>query len=273
MTSIKTFDLESDELFWEISEICGHYHANCLHVKSKFVGSGFARQKETAKKIAFSELNERYIVQQLSSDSSIAPSWLLDFDESCSGFAIGFSRSKTIVRAICEGCERWAISQWIDGRLELPEISCAPMFGNSLSTEFEDYSVFTKEFPILLSDKVLNIHVAVVLAWTTKGVFPGYGANLNSQDSLKHAFIEATRNYLIYKNQKAKDYFPFDRISFFAENKSLAQDIINSIEKSNWPSPTLKFLRAEQFNDFWLARAIFDGWEPWQRGSVTRFLY
>ncbi|MBX2989263.1 MAG: YcaO-like family protein [Bdellovibrionaceae bacterium] len=275
MRSIKAISLKSESLFWEMSEVSGYWHVNCIDKKFDVGGSGFSVLKETAKKKSFSELNERFLVTQIKSIDCKKKEWGLHFDNSCSGFAVGYSKSKTILRAILEGCERWTLSQWIDYKISLRELKIkldSPMH-QELTKFFSGYSIFFKTIPIYFAERILKAQVVVFLGWTEKGVFAGYGTKLIFEEALDHALVEAVRNFLIYENQQGNDQFPYDRIRFFAENKPAAKAAIHEHNRQHWKMPALNLLKIDRFDDLWIARAIFDGWEPWQKGSVSRFLY
>ncbi|NJM09453.1 MAG: YcaO-like family protein [Bdellovibrionaceae bacterium] len=274
MQKIETFSANSDDLLWEISELAGHYHVTCLHAGLGLAGSGFALLKETAKKKAFAELNERFIVDQLNS-SDAKSEWVLNFDESCSGFAVGYTKSKAVLRAVCEGSERWALSKWVDEHFALEEVSfvtTSPVAA-AIRHFFTGFSVYKNEVPVMLDNNVLKVQIAVALGWSDKGVFAGYGSKLNLEDAMDHAFVEALRNFLIYRNQRERSSFPYNRIKFFAENKDVALEVLCKSKRAMSQLPVLKLLKAEQFGDLWIARAVFDGWTPWQRESISRFLY
>lgn len=277
---INQLHLTSDLLRWEISNIDPFIHASCYHTEMPFVGSGFGETLELAKKKAFSELNERYIVCQLNNNYIENDPWGLKFDGSCSGFALGYSREKTILRSICEAIERWTLSKWIDEGLNLnqtEDLKKLDLYQNAIAKHFSHCTSYFKVIPVNLHDKIIQVYVTVVLAWTKQGVFAGYGSKLNLYDSLNHAAIEALRNFLIDKNQQKRDFFPYNRITFFANNRELAESIINTnttkSETSKWPFPTLKVCHTEQFHDFWVTRTIFNDWQPWQLGTEKRFLY
>lgn len=272
---IKVYAPNSPRLQWEVSSLAGHFHVSCFDPDTELVGSGFSLILETAKKKAFAELNERSLASQLSNDREARVAWFLDQDSSGSGFAVGYTESKSILRAILEATERWALSQWIDVGLEMETVfntQSSPV-SREVSGFFKSSSVYKIETPVLVSERLTVVQTAVVLGWTERGVFAGYGTKLNLQEAIDHAYIEALRNFLIFSNQNKRSSFPFNRIWFFAEHKEIAEEIVKTRRRDKWPVPSLQFLRSGQFGDLWLARAIFHGWEPWQFGSEKRFLY
>jgi hypothetical protein len=274
MAEIKTFRADSTAFMWEISELSNGHHVTCYDPDQRLGGSGFSSQRDEAKKIAFAELNERYLVRQLNADKIQRQVWDLIFDESGSGFATGFSEQKAILRAVCEAAERWALSKWIDDRLALTPVGKSPArLAQDAAKYFDECSVLKVEVPVLIQDQLIKIQVAVVLGWTKEGVFAGYGARMSLNEAIDHAYIEAVRNFVIAQNQATMTSFPFDRIHFFAKNRKSAEETLAVSRSDSWPLPVLRFLKTELFGEIWLARAVFDGWTPWQRGEIARFLY
>lgn len=275
MAATKTFAADADDLGWEISEIAGSFHVSCFHPETALTGSGFSLEKETAKKKALSELNERYLVSQLKTNPSQKEIWGLNLDDSCSGFAVGYSQTKAVVRAVCEASERWALSQWIDNHfaLELFTDSISTPVAKTIQRNFIDCTTYRRKVSVLIDGKILEVNIAVVLGWTSSGVFAGYGSKLSADEALEHAFVEVMRNFVIHKNQPARESFPYNRIHYFAENRKAALGSIEGRQHHAWPIPSFKMIKAESFGDLWLARAIFEGWRPWQEGSISRFLY
>lgn len=260
----------------EVSLLGDYYHVSYSSSQYDVKGSGFAKRLETAKKIAFSELNERYLVFQLLKQKNKKNRWGFEFDQSCSGFSVGYSEQKTILRSICEGVERWALSKWIDDGYALctPSISVSEhILKSSILKSFDRINLYYVNVPLVISDLILNVYVSVFLGWKGRGVYAGYGAKTELQSAIDHASVEAIRNLLIYKNQVPQSHFPYNRIQFFANNGSHAIDSIQKTKIKLWPTPTLQFNHREKFGDFWLARTIFEGWDPWQNGGEARFLY
>lgn len=272
--AIETFSPGDPRLRWEFSELAGHTHASC-YTDTGFGGSGFSLKREAAQRKAFAELNERYIVYQLVRHEKWKKDWKLDFDSSCSGFSVGFSKDKTLLRSLLEGCERWALSQWADKGFILEPIK-APHSEvlEQMGQFFSESTLFKIEVPLLFGENLIKAQVAVFLGWTENGVYAGYGTKLSLRDAIEHSSIEALRNYLIHKNQQTRSHFPYNRIHYFANSRKVAEEVVASIQRSDsWPTPQLSFVKIESFNDLWIARSIFRDWRPWQDGSVSRFLY
>jgi len=265
---------QDSNLTWEISQFGGGFHASCMNEERQMPGSGFSLVRETAKKKALAELNERLLVMQLHRTSQ-KEDWGLDFDDSCSGFAVGYNKTKTELRALAEGLERWTLSHWIDQGFEMAEISIEPsnQLRKDVSTYFETISTYLKTVNVLMGNQLLRFNIAVILGWAESGVFAGYGTKLNRDEAIDHAHIEALRNLLIYRNQRQRDDFPYNRIWFFAQNATFARLELSRVRSKSWPIPILALLKTEYVNDLWLSRAIFEGWTPWQMGSENRFLY
>ncbi len=281
MILVQSVDPTATSLQWEISTVANRYHVNCLDKKSGLRGSGYAQSIATAKKKAFVELNERGFYSQIRTDEAKRKAWGLDFDDSCSGFAAGYSQANVIRRALHEASERWALSKWMDGGMALPHADDTLLSEASkkIAAHFSSYSLYRQAVMFSLNGYPVVSQIAVALAWTSEGVFAGYGAKPNFSDAVDHAFVESMRNHLIHKNQIRRSSFPYNRIHFFAMNRHVGERAIQTQShtprqtQTNWPTPTLKVLKVERFGEIWLARAIFDGWTPWQLGPIERFLY
>ncbi len=275
MPTAKTFHLESDDLVWEIADLAGGYHVNCVDSKSEATGSGFDFSKEMAKQKAFCELNERSLYFQLLQQDDLKATWGFDVDSSVSGFAAGLTAEKTAFRSLCEGLERWTLSHWIDNGFALRKIPAPedrPVVRHTQES-FERVDFQTTEVPLVIDQKIMKIHVSVALAWKGGGVFVGYGTKSSQDESLEHACVESLRNWLIFKNQKKRSRFPYNRIEYFAHHAEAAVAAIGGKREVAWPVPTIRLFRNEKFGDICLARTIFEGWIPWQNGPVERFLY
>lgn len=271
------FELISPDrgLKWEVSPIGKYYHhVNCYDGKTGLSGSGFAASQNVAKEIALAELNERSVVCFLSNSNQQAD-WRLDFDASCSGFAVGWTHQQSLKHAICEATERWALANWIDRSLCIEDYFPGEDFLSILgiSSTFEAVSHWKKEVAVPVNDQILNISIVVTVGWTKNGAFAGYGAKTDSRNAIVHSVIEALRNFSIYSNQGPSGHFPYNRIAYFANSKSEALEIVGNRRESLWPMPVLSFLRTDNIKGLWITRAIFDGWEPWQKGPINRFLY
>lgn len=266
---LETLVPESKDLFWEISEVAKHYHVSCVERSRDVRGGGFHFDRTEAKKRAFVELNERHLVKQIVAGQ--VPGWGVDFDWSGSGFAAGYDERSTKRRALLEAVERWALARWIDQRCEIPRAPKVP--SSDLNAFYLDHSLYLLTIPLLVEREILNVHVAVFLGWSERGVFAGYGTKSTASEAVEHAQVEAYRNFVIDKNQPPRDYFPYDRIRYFAENKEVAIAALDGMKKDAWRPPALKIWKVERIGDIYLARAIMDGWKPWQLGSVSRFLY
>jgi hypothetical protein len=272
---IKTIPIGSKYLKWEFSEIAEHFHVSCVDLQKMERGSGFHADRSVAKKKAFVEMNERSLVQQLVFDDKMQSEWGLDLDGSCSGFAAGYDREKTLLRSMFESVERWTLSRWIDDGFAINEVkeNLGSPVRNEIQNFFDSHSLYLRKVPLIFQDHAIIVNLAVFLGWTKSGVFAGYGTKLDYNEAVDHAHVEAYRNFVIYKNQPEKTGFPYNRIRYFANNKGAALKVIKNATQSEWTSPKLKFLKIEQFENIWLSRAMMDGWIPWQKGSETRFLY
>lgn len=273
---IKTFLPTAADLNWEISQIANHFHVTCVDPSGLHRGSGFHLNRAIAKKIAFIELNERYMVDQIYSNSTLKREWMLDYDGSCSGFAAGYDRNRTWTRSFLESVERWALTKWADENYAIPQINVenSDFLNVEIRRFFQCNSSYVLNLPLLYNNnRILSISVAVFLGWTSEGVFAGYGTKENTADAISHAQIEAYRNFVIHKNQPARDEFPYNRISYFATNRSVAEKAILKKKEKVWPSPKIKLSKHERIENLWLARTILSDWEPWQSGQIERFLY
>lgn len=202
-----------------------------------------------------------------------------------SGFAAGFEDEPTKARAICEGLERWAWSQWIDKGHQLPVVSVEDKklipIAQELRSKFTKIDFFGRDFGFSIFNENTKISFGVVIAHTRDGVFAGSRATFG-EDRWTHALIECARNFdnfLLWNSSEEKfkpnvDWFT-QRVIYFGRNKKLALEAIHASNKEDWPQPVVEILEPvpTEIDSFFLWRCLFKDFVPWHEGPVSRFVY
>lgn len=256
----------------------------CATKDESIISGGTATSEELAKRIAVAEAFERSYLEIIKKDQGLRNKFAWEKFPSSSGFAAGFDRQSTRYRAICEGLERWAWSQWIDKKSFLPTLNPKNLNLNPLAQEllrpFNETFWFKKNFQLSISkEENLDLSFVVFLGCFTDGVCAGSRVSTESDDLFSHPIIEANRNFhnfQIYKKNpfELKDIIE-KRAYFFAENKNSAFDQINHATNENWGTPQIFLL--EEFTtgnpQVFLYRCLLEDFIGWHLGSVERFVY
>lgn len=237
-------------------------------------GSGYHSDLNKARKIAIAEFIERSFVLKNRAERD-AKSWRLDEHPTTCGFAAGFDPKNTVLRSAWEALERWSMSQWIDFNCPLQETTPRTLSNTSkvLLGTFSEYRTFGKSFAYVSNESIFNVELCVLVAFTDTGAFMGSAVRNSSQDALEHAVIEAYRHYLIAGQDRDFTRFPYNRIRFFAENRSTAAEALNKKRTRGWPQLEVEFQRVYNTAHYCIARTIFREWKPWNLGSIDRLLY
>jgi ribosomal protein S12 methylthiotransferase accessory factor YcaO len=264
--------------FFDSNGIILGWHATVADKLENALGSGCATDKNLARRIAIAETIERYKFHEILREKEKNPHLGIETHPNSDGFACGFNKEDTMMRAVCEAVERWVWSQWIDKNKFIPELKVLPNL-NALSKHllsgFEDASFFQKEVSVYLNGNVFKIYVGVVLAFKEGGIFPGSRASLNADFIWEHGLIEAARNHNIYSNDTGRDDIICERIKFFATNKQIALDQIALSKDDSWSE--VRFKIVSQYKSMpkgiFLFRAICEDYMDWHVGPVNRFVY
>lgn len=240
---------------------------------------------DIAKKIAIAESFERALAKEISGDPTLSKDFLLnEFPTSC-GFASGFDRESTRIRAIREGVERWAWSKWIDDGFKIDEIQNFPSSMDPLSKHIFEaipkVRLFKKdELLIQYEDLNLNYSFLVLILETDKGVFAGCRAGLQNEDLISHAAIEGFRNYrnfmLLSKNADlSTNSIVANRNTYFGEHKEEAFSQIEKARYKSWPNIKIKLLKEYPTNipKIYLWRCLMNEFLGWHIGDEKRFVY
>lgn len=252
----------------------GFWQVTALEKNGEPLGSGFAKNLSAARKIAVAEFIERQFVLDLR-NSSEAEKWRLDHHPTACGFAVGFDPLNTQIRSIAEALERWALSKWMDDGcyLEKERREVCSHEGVKVLGEFDDCFVFKKEFFVNIGKICTSFHLCVLAATRGNGSFMGSAVRTNFSDALTHSLMEAYRHYIISKQDRNFNIFPYNRILYFARNIGVAMGKIHSKKNNEWPHPILDFQRSYRNELFCVSRTIFKDWMPWERGPIDRMLY
>ena len=263
---------------------------------TKVLSGGSSSSIDIARKIALCEYKERTEVAKLSkSDGGTLKSFALDRFNSTCGFACGFDSRKTRLRSLCEGLERWAIANWIDRELFIPQIKedsegfgqISPIAQHYLRSFIKSH-FFRKTFSLSFSNGlaqsafpcVVDIHVSIFLGETEKGVFVGSRANLLKENIWEHEIVEAFRNLENFSRSE-KGLLEVDssniyanRVLFFGRNKKVAFSQIASCKKKDWPSPQILVHKEVPLPEsgFFVWRTLFADYIHWCEGPSDRFV-
>ena len=250
------------------------WQVTALNSQNKSMSSGFHTDLNQARKIAVAELIERTFVNKVAR-SSDAEKWRMSEYPSACGFAAGFELAGTKLRSFCEAVERWALSQWIDRSCPLEEITRPEIskIAKVLLSDFVSFRVWSRTFVYISESGPLTLHLCVAMALTEQGAFLGSAVRHNQVEAMDHALVESHRHLLISTQDREFEKFPYDRIQFFAKNRSVAEDIVNQDRRQHWPDLKLKLEKEFEGPFYYVVRTIIEGWEPWTSGSISRMLY
>lgn len=255
-------------------ELATSWQVSALDDQGRPLGSGFSKQLSIARKVAIAEFIERNFVLRLKT-SDEGPQWMLNSHPTSCGFAAGFDPLSTKIRSIGEGLERWALAQWLDEGYHLEE-EMAPLWPTEclpLLRDFNDVSVFKKDFLYEAENRIIPYQLCVTVAWTQKGAFLGSAVRSSFEEALSHAMVESHRHLLISTQKRNFNIFPYNRIKYFAHHRKEALDIISFDGKATWPTPIVEFQKDYINELFCISRTIFKDWTPWERGALNRMLY
>lgn len=242
------------------------------------IGGGTHKNIDTARKIAVSECLERSFVGIMKDDNN---HFMTREYPTTSGFAGGFDRIPTQMRAICEGYERWLWEEWIDRGRFIREVKVDPSklspIAKLYSSKFDDVNFFKHEF--ISEDEVLlgeRIHFGIVIARKGLGVFPGSRVVFGEEDVWEHSLVEAWRHLSIFTHHHESQYSNIihKRIFVFGRDGSKAYEVIPKDLNKSMAIPRISLMKEYKTGaDFFLWRAICSGFMGWHHGSENRFVY
>lgn len=248
------------------------------------ISGGTSSSKETALRIGVAEAFERGLARKCWSSEDLKKDFLLEEFQSTCGFAAGFDDNSTRFRAICEGLERWAWSNWIDHNCHLPEVP-APDNLNPLTkhllNQFQSFRFYTKDFKLKVDGNIMDLRFSLFLGISESGVFPGSRVTTAIDNPWEHALIEAYRNlknYNFFKNcpeNLDQENIIALRSHFFAKNKDLAFEQISKATKLTWSEPEVLLLKRmnTEIPTVFLWRCILKDFVSWESGDERRFVY
>lgn len=253
------------------------YHSTVMDSLETPIAGGFATSLNEANKIALAEFIERKTVKRFAAESKSKKEWHLDKLQTGCGFAVGFDKRNTLLRSICEGVERYVLSQWIDNKKPLRKVN-PPLsqIGNYFYAQFESVDFYHVEVPFVSERSAFSVHIGATVGLSEKGAFLGSNAQVGPCDLWTHALLESFRHFLLSVNTETKDIFPYNRVHFFSKNKEIALKSIPRGPIKKLAAPSISFSKIEQLQEdpsVFIARTIFHGWRRWSEGNEDRFLY
>lgn len=241
---------------------------------------GTADSKDLALRIAYAELIERSTFKKISHDSILKNRFQLTEHPTTCGFAAGFSRQETKMRAICEAIERWCFSEWVDKQKYISTYK--PQGFNELTNfflgSFDSVDFYVQKINLELIEglNIDQLYFCACLGYKGSGVFLGSRVSNNFIDLFQHAAIEAYRAHIIFKNletSRRKSNFYTDRIKYWGHNnKNLPH--FSDFEKLEFDKPKLALV--EEYSEsveYFVYRALCDNFIPWNVGDEKRFVY
>lgn len=274
----KGFRIEEASLLADHS--LDYWHSTILDRDTFPVAGGFASDRMQARKIAIAEFLERKTFREISQSDDEKKKWGLDLIPTACGFAAGFDRTNTILRALFEACERWVMSKWIDDGFYIEEIPSDKINLDPVSQffakKFIEVKFYKKKINVFFHGKIIEVEVAQTMGFTKEGIFPGSSAQVNDGSIWQHSLLESYRHLLaIQNNTVGFDKFPGDKALFFSKNKDIAISQIKNANQEKWPIPEVIFERIESkhHEQCYVGRVILKGWRSWHEGPLERFLY
>lgn len=252
--------------------------------EGKPISGGTSSSKETALRIGVAEAFERGLARKCWASEKLKKDFFLEEFQSTCGFAAGFDDNSTRFRAICEGLERWAWSQWIDYNCHLPE-TAIPRNLNPLSkhllNQFQSCRFYAKDLQLKVEEKTIDLRFSLFLGFNEHGVFPGSRVTTAIDDPWEHALIEAYRNLKNYNFFKScpenldQENIIALRSHFFAKNKDVALGQISNATKATWNEPEVLILKRmeTEIPEVFLWRCLLKDFVSWDIGDEQRFVY
>lgn len=263
------------------------WHSSILINDGKAIGSGTAKDRHTARRIAVAETVERGFLNHCSSDNIRSEEFMLNLINSSSGFAAGFNDPATGFRSMCEAVERWAWSQWIDKSYLIPQVTpvISDALTQSLLSQFQSVQFYKTSLTVKLGDYLRPLQLGIVLGLTNKGIFAGSRVTSPSDDPWEHAAIEANRNFQLFSQLINIDESEIQsltwfqrRILYFGKNRDSALKQIPSVSsiklQDKWPMPLVVFQKnISPFEGVFIWRTLCHNFIPWHLGPDDRFVY
>lgn len=276
-------DIKQQPILSTNNEIVG-YHSYSQNNSEQTLSGGTHSNKDISLRICVAELIECYFFQKIvATDAN--NDFLTNEFPSTSGFAAGFDNRSTQFRALCEGIERWAWSQWIDSKYFIPEEAPRNIKANTLTDvlikNFQSYKIYKNKISVQLENKTQNLAFLVFLGLHENGVFAGSRVSTENDELLEHAVIEASRNlknahyFEKYPNKINKNSFFDTRLVYFSKNKNEAFKQISAALNPSWPTPKILLLREynTQIDSVYIWRCLIKNFIGWHLGDEKRFVY
>lgn len=253
----------------------------------EMIASGCGTNKDIAMRICIAEAFERGLAMKISQEPDLRNSFKIHEYPTTCGFAAGFDKEKTKLRAIAEGLERWAWSKWIDHNCALNETSLnlkgLTSLGHFFVAQFQDFKCYEKIFSLSLDNIEFRLKLIIFLGFTNDGIFPGSRVTMSGDEygNWDHAILEAYRCLKNFKLSNKTNLFPEDliarRANYFGEHKKIALSQIEISQNRNesWSQPRISLLKEyKSLNvQIYLWRCLFDDYIGWHVGKEDRFVY
>ena len=254
VTGLAEFEFRGDD-----GRVLG-WHSHVQRGGAAIVAGGTASDRMLARRKAVAEGLERAVVESLRSRPSAASvRFGMHLDATSEGFAVGFEKAPTSLRAICEGIEFAVRQGLLSQRVGLEEVRSPSLdsMAESIRGEF-DRVRFLRSRRLSVDSTYdlpsLDFHMVV----GTSGTLRGTGFRVSRRDQgWTHALIEASRNLenvrlLLAGTEVFSPVGKRDLLSF--ANFSIEKALANPVD----PSLTETLFSEEHWlNRFHLCRSIF----------------
>jgi len=260
------------------------WHSTALGYQKRPLGSGFGFDRHSARRIALSETIERAFVRNCKEGRRDGTAFFIDRFPTTCGFAVGFQSDFARDFSIFEALERWVRAQWIDRKMEIPEVRLSDFSQSALFRElisvFEETRCFRLELEFLdpLMNKVRCVQAVFILGFLGGGVFSGSRVGPLDLSPWEHAAMESWRHFQIYKNQNPST-FPADsyiqRLWFFGNNAQIALQKIDEANCKKWTRPNFLLHHSEGLLEVGVTvwRTLCDNYSSFHEGPIERFIY
>lgn len=279
----KKFQIYKTPIIFE-KKVVG-YECSLVDDLGDTLSSGTNSDYNLSLRICLAEAIERGCAKKIANDPKLTSEFLINNYPTTCGFAAGFEKNKTKLRAIAEGIERWAWSKWIDDLCGLDEIGFNNILVGKLEEklfhQFDEYRLFKKQINFNISGEKLDLIFVVFIGFTPIGAFPGSRVYINQKNlnfDFNHSIVEASR--ILNNIKKSKNIKNLDiigkRAFYFGSNKAAAINAIERAQKNQieWQMPQLQILKQYEFSkNIFLFRCLMKDYIPWHLGDEKRFVY
>jgi hypothetical protein len=234
-------------------------------------GCGFGKYKSESVYKSISESIERWAFYSLSNDRNV-DHYGFHIDPTTTGMAAfpGLFQTQSRVTAYREAVERWAVSEWWEGRLPIRVITA---YGS-----LDIYEVITP----FLNDKTVIVHKTILENAKTFGCF-GFATAETLSAAVNRASVELNRNIINLRHflrqkkmpfdiyEKRLMYFAFDGLPHFHDQVLRSQKINSVLDRPKIIVDSVIRGEWSKFATVW--RCLFEKKDGYNAEEVSYFLF